>query len=211
MERLFAICGFARNRTWIWSFGNSYTIHCTTKPQEERKGIIFLHRIAEKLQYFYRHKIDGVKKQFSFILFLATLSVVSGVLLSKMSLLARTGISVFKKKYALYAFMKTWWQGAFLFFGVLMFLLIVQRKLQQSMSVRNGIMLQIACIFLALMGLFYTYNDFRSDLTHRWAGERLHLGFYLFWLGWVSVSLFLLVQKKTMPLKDLGKKDTSAE
>jgi len=150
-----------------------------------------------------------VKKQFPFILFLATLSVISGVLLSKMSLLARTGISVFKKKYALYAFMKTWWQSAFLFFGVLMLLLIVQRKLQQRLSVRNGVMLQIACIFLALMGLFYTYNDFRSDLTHRWAGERLHLGFYLFWLGWVSVSLFLLVQKKTVPLKDLGKKDAT--
>ena len=25
-------CGLARNRTWIWSFGNSYTIHCTTRP-----------------------------------------------------------------------------------------------------------------------------------------------------------------------------------
>ena len=24
--------GLARNRTWIWSFGNSYTIHCTTGP-----------------------------------------------------------------------------------------------------------------------------------------------------------------------------------
>ncbi len=28
----FALCGLARNRTWIWSFGNSYTIHCTTGP-----------------------------------------------------------------------------------------------------------------------------------------------------------------------------------
>lgn len=26
------ICGPARNRTWIWSFGNSHTIHCTTRP-----------------------------------------------------------------------------------------------------------------------------------------------------------------------------------
>ena len=28
-------CGLARNRTWIWSFGNSYTIHCTTRPLKE--------------------------------------------------------------------------------------------------------------------------------------------------------------------------------
>jgi hypothetical protein len=26
--------GLARNRTWIWSFGNSYTIHCTTRPEK---------------------------------------------------------------------------------------------------------------------------------------------------------------------------------
>ena len=26
------LSGLARNRTWIWSFGNSYTIHCTTRP-----------------------------------------------------------------------------------------------------------------------------------------------------------------------------------
>jgi hypothetical protein len=25
--------GLAKNRTWIWSFGNSYTIHCTTRPK----------------------------------------------------------------------------------------------------------------------------------------------------------------------------------
>src|SRR5690606_22800520 len=29
--------GFARNRTWIWSFGNSYTIHCTTKPERDQR------------------------------------------------------------------------------------------------------------------------------------------------------------------------------
>ena len=29
---ILAECGLARNRTWIWSFGNSYTIHCTTRP-----------------------------------------------------------------------------------------------------------------------------------------------------------------------------------
>ncbi len=33
--------GLARNRTWIWSFGNSYTIHCTTRPfTEVCKGIL---------------------------------------------------------------------------------------------------------------------------------------------------------------------------
>ena len=30
-------CSLDRNRTCIWSFGNSYTIHCTTRPNTERK------------------------------------------------------------------------------------------------------------------------------------------------------------------------------
>ncbi len=30
--------GLARNRTWIWSFGNSYTIHCTTRPVIKREN-----------------------------------------------------------------------------------------------------------------------------------------------------------------------------
>ena len=25
-------CSLAQNRTGIWSFGNAYTIHCTTRP-----------------------------------------------------------------------------------------------------------------------------------------------------------------------------------
>ena len=30
------LSGLARNRTWVWSFGNSYTIHCTTRPLLKR-------------------------------------------------------------------------------------------------------------------------------------------------------------------------------
>ncbi len=31
--RLFCFGSLDRNRTCIWSFGNSYTIHCTTRPK----------------------------------------------------------------------------------------------------------------------------------------------------------------------------------
>ena len=41
------VCGLAKNRTWIWSFGNSYTIHCTTRP------FIFYFIISE-LSYYPR-------------------------------------------------------------------------------------------------------------------------------------------------------------
>lgn len=32
VKKWMAFSSLAKNRTWIWSFGNSYTIHCTTRP-----------------------------------------------------------------------------------------------------------------------------------------------------------------------------------
>lgn len=151
-----------------------------------------------------------MKRHFSLIIFLAGLSIIAGVLLSKMSFLARTSMSIFKKKYQYYAFMKVWWQGALYFFVVLMILLAFQCFLQRKLKVRNSMLVQLSCLFLALVGLYFTYNDFRTDISHRWAGERLHLGFYLFWIGWASISLFLMVNKKPVELKDLGKTDAAA-
>ncbi len=37
-EEKLSYSGLARNRTWIWSFGNSYTIHCTTRPKKVVRG-----------------------------------------------------------------------------------------------------------------------------------------------------------------------------
>lgn len=151
-----------------------------------------------------------MKRFFPLIIFLAALSVTAGVLLSKMSFLARTSMNIFRKKYQYYAFMKVWWQGALYFFIVLMLLLAIQYMVQQKMKVRNSILVQFSCLFLAVIGLYFTYNDFRTDIAHRWAGERLHLGFYLFWIGWASISLFLLANKKQLALKDLNKTDEAA-
>ena len=37
----YVICSLARDRTWILSSGNSYTIHCTTRPLRNSKGMDF--------------------------------------------------------------------------------------------------------------------------------------------------------------------------
>lgn len=151
-----------------------------------------------------------MKRLFSFIIFLGALSVTAGILLSGMSFLARTSMNIFRKKYQYYAFMKVWWQGAAAIFAVLLLLLALQYWLHRKLPVRNGIVVQFVCLLLAIAGLYFTYYDFRTDLAHRWAGERLHLGFYLFWIGWMSISIYLLVNKKQVLLRDLNKTDASA-
>jgi hypothetical protein len=134
-----------------------------------------------------------MRRSFFLFFLLAILSVVSGYLLSKASLVGKAGISLFYREYQ---FLKVWWQGALVVFGVLLLLFLIQRAIQSKAARGTSNLVHVICILLALAGLYFTYNDFRHDLSHRLLGERFHLGAYLFWAGWVIVSLFLLSQKK---------------
>ena len=134
-------------------------------------------------------------KRTSFLLFiLAVLSAISGYLLSKASLVGRAGISMFYKEYQ---FLKVWWQGALVVFVVLLLLVLIQGAVQRKAARGSANFIHIICILLALAGLYFTYNDFRHDLSHRLLGERFHLGAYLFWVGWIIISMFYLAQRKT--------------
>jgi len=139
-----------------------------------------------------------MKKARPVIILNALLSVLAGILLSRMSFVARTAISVFHRHYRYYAFMKTWWKGALLFFVVLTALLFLQLQVRERNNPVRSALIQVLCLLLALAGLYYTYLDFRHDLSHRWAGENLHLGFYLFWINWCIISIYVLFSKRTI-------------
>jgi hypothetical protein len=135
-----------------------------------------------------------VKKFLPLILFLLILSSLSGYLMSKPSLVGKIGIDVFYKQYQ---FLKIWWQGALLVFITWMILLALQFLAQQKLSSRNARIIHIAAIFLALTGLYFTWNDFQETNTHRWLKERFHIGAYLFWIGWMLISSFLIFHKNS--------------
>ena len=133
-------------------------------------------------------------KRTSFLLFiLAILSAISGYLLSKASLVGKAGISMFYREYQ---FLKVWWQGALAVFVVLLIFVLIQGAIQRKAARGTANFIHIICILLALAGLYFTYNDFRHDLSHRLLGERFHLGAYLFWVGWMIISMFFLAQRK---------------
>ena len=46
-----------RNRTCIWSFGNSYTIHCTTTPEKNKHGL--LKKLAKTSLFYQPMRIGG--------------------------------------------------------------------------------------------------------------------------------------------------------
>ncbi|AHF18080.1 hypothetical protein [Niabella soli] len=124
---------------------------------------------------------------FGIILIIAFLS---GVLTSGISLVGRAGVNTF---YTSYKFFKVWWQSGLVCLGaqlvVLGILFIADRKC--SGVKRLSILLAFLLLFLA--GLYLTYSNFRTDLAHRWLGERFHLGVYLYWLGFCAIALYFIV------------------
>lgn len=125
------------------------------------------------------------------LIFLVTLSVVAGYLLSKVSLVGRMGMKMFYKEYL---FLRSWWKDTLLLFIVFMILFAVQGYLRQKLPVNRSNRIYIISTVLALAGLYISYDDFRHTISHHLLGERFHIGVYLFWIGWMATSIYFLVQ-----------------
>ena len=139
------------------------------------------------------------KRYSLFFISLIPFSILSGYLLSKASLIGRTGINLFYKEYK---FLKVWWQGAlvaFIAWAVLAFFLSI---IQHKTSKKQSHIIYIVILLLGAIGLYVTYYDFRHTLTHRLLGERFHLGGYLFWIVWMLISICFLWQQKPIPEKE---------
>ena len=134
-----------------------------------------------------------MKRKSILALLLLVLSAAGGYLLSKVSLVGKMGISVFYKQYR---FLKVWWQGALLLFTIWMVLFLVQGWVQRKYSTTVSMWIQTGAIGASVIGLYFTYQDFRHTTSHRWLGERFHLGGYLFWVGWIIISIFYLTEKR---------------
>lgn len=135
-----------------------------------------------------------MRKSTSFVfILLAALAALSGYLLSKASLVGKIGITLVYKEYS---FLKVWWQGALAVLACWLVLFVVQGWAGRRAKSGNAALAQVVAIVLAAIGLFFTYQDFRNNLSHRLLGERFHIGGYLFWIGWMIISLFYLFRGK---------------
>lgn len=142
-----------------------------------------------------------MKRAIPVIILLAILSAISGILMSDMNFIGRLGVNIVHREYK---FLKIWWQGALAVFTTLLILFAIQSILKMKLSKSVSSTVQIVLFFAALGGLYLTYDDFRHDFTHKIIGERIHLGVYLFWVGWMIVSLFHLFSNRTAPQPKIG-------
>lgn len=140
----------------------------------------------------------NIKRTSILVVFLTALAVLSGHLMSKASFIGRIGMTYIYKEYR---FLKTWWKGALAVFVVWMILLIIQFVVEKKLSKAKATIVHVVFILLALVGLYFTYSDFQHTTSHRWLKEKFHIGAYLFWLGWIIISAFCIVQKREDILK----------
>ena len=141
----------------------------------------------------------NAKRTSLLLIFLAALASLSGYLMSKASFIGRLGMTYVYKEYR---FLKTWWKGALAIFVVWIILLVIQYIVERKLSKQKAIIVHVIFILLALVGLYFTYSDFQNTTSHRWLKERFHIGAYLFWLGWIIVTVFCMVQKRRDILTD---------
>jgi hypothetical protein len=144
------------------------------------------------------------KRHLSFIGLLAALSVITGVMLSSITFVGRVGMNMFYKQYN---FLKIWWQGSLLVFAIWMLVFFAHYFMQKRISKASFLAGNLISLMVSIGGLYFTYCDFRNDFSHRLMGERFHIGAYLFWLGWIGISIFYLAQKSSRQLLATGKAD----
>jgi hypothetical protein len=128
------------------------------------------------------------KKIISLNAILVPLAVITGWTLSKATIIGKVGIHFLHGEYA---FLNSWWKGALFVLGVWIVMEIIQYRIWKKYRPNINRAVQISFISLAVLGLYFTYIDFRT-FSHGLLGERFHIGGYLFWIGWSIISIYFM-------------------
>lgn len=132
-----------------------------------------------------------MKKILNLILVQGIISLLSGILFSKMSFIGQIGISI---AYTEYKILKTWWKGALLVFGIQLVLIIVLWLVKRLSTYKTFALVNLVCIIIGLIGVIYTIYDFTST-SHKYMNKNFHWGGYLVWIGWfISCIYFFFVR-----------------
>jgi len=131
------------------------------------------------------------KKLITLNAILIPLAIIIGWTLSKATIVGKVGIHLLHREYA---FLNSWWKGALLVWIAWLVLEFIQYRIWKRKSRYINLILQSTFIFLAVLGLYFTYLDFRT-FSHGLLGDRFHVGGYLFWIGWCIISIFFIKLK----------------
>ena len=140
-----------------------------------------------------------MKRSTSLLLFHALLSVVSGILVTQMSLLGRIGIHTMYRQFMVF---RSWWKTALLLFAaqcLLLGLLWGVRKMANLSAAKKTAWL---LLIVGVAGFGATYWDFSATM-HKVMKAKFHFGFYLFWIGWWVSCLYFITIKNEKPNNEI--------
>lgn len=123
-------------------------------------------------------------------LFQALSSVVSGILISKISFIGRIGINMMHREYLIF---KTWWKTALLFF-ITQLILILILEILRKISPKFQKVISSFFVIIGGIGAYLTYVDFTTT-SHKMMKMSFHSGFYLFWVSWFITCFYYLFQR----------------
>ena len=132
-----------------------------------------------------------MKKSTSILLFQGLISVVSGILITQMSLLGRIGIHTMYRQFLVF---RSWWKTALLFFAAQCLLLALLYGVRKAMRLSSAKKVAWILLLIGILGAGTTYWDF-SHTMHKVMKAKFHFGFYLFWLGWAVSCLYFISLK----------------
>jgi hypothetical protein len=140
--------------------------------------------------------LTPTRRIYTLLLCQLLLCLLETYLISKISLIGKIGIATVHHEYAL---LRSFWK-TYLLLSLLQVALIITLYILGKRSPKKITNLVSTVLFVVgLLGLLVTFQDFLHTYTHRLLKERFHLGFYIFWLSWMSSCLFFLFSGKTMP------------
>lgn len=114
-------------------------------------------------------------------------SVISGILMSKMSWLGKVGINFLYKEYAV---LKVWWKSALIMLGAQLVLILVL-WVMKMINNKLGIIFSLLTFLAAIAGIYFTYIDFTTT-NHKVMKEQFHFGAYLFWASWIITCIYFI-------------------
>ena len=141
-----------------------------------------------------------MKRLFSLILFQCLTSVISGILISKMSFIGRIAVSTTRREYLVF---KTWWKTALIILAIQLFLILIL-WIFKRISNLLGVLMSLAFLLLIGFGVYYTYLDF-TQTSHKYMRIVFHSGFYLAWASGAFTCFYFIFtpfRKKIKAVED---------
>lgn len=140
-----------------------------------------------------------MKNKIIHLLILAFSSLLSGIMISKMSLIGKIGITIIYNEYTI---LKSWWKTALLLFAIQAIIFVALSIWNTKTTKRlKQLLLPLIFLFIGVIGLIYTYYDF-TETSHRLLKKTFHFGFYIFWLTWFGNCIFFMV-KRTQKVEEI--------